>query len=119
MNCAYHKDRESESICVACGKFICEGCMLEIEGKKYCKKCMAEHPVWDQQQVGGKNWMVTLLLAIFLGTWGIHRFYTGKIGTGLLMLFTLGGCGIWVLIDIISIAMGSYTDSTGQSLAKN
>ena len=42
-----------------------------------------------------KEWLVTLLLNLFLGSLGVHRFYVGKIGTGILQLITLGGCGIW------------------------
>ncbi len=61
-----------------------------------------------------KDWLVTLLLSIFVGSLGIHRFYVGKIGTGILQLITLGGCGIWSLIDIIMIITGKFTDSEGK-----
>ena len=50
-----------------------------------------------------KNWLATLLLCLFLGGIGVHRFYVGKVGTGILQLITLGGCGIWTLIDLIMI----------------
>lgn len=60
-----------------------------------------------------KDWVTTLVLAIFLGGLGIHRFYTGKIGSGVAQLLTGGGCGIWALIDIIHIAMGKFTDVDG------
>lgn len=63
-----------------------------------------------------KEGVVTLLLAIFLGGLGIHRFYVGKTGTGIAMLLTLGGCGIWSLIDIIVIAMGNFTDAQGKKI---
>ena len=60
-----------------------------------------------------KNFVATLLLAILLGCLGVHRFYVGKIGTGIVMLLTLGGLGIWTLIDIIMIAVGNFKDSSG------
>ena len=66
----------------------------------------------------GKDWLTTLLLCIFLGGLGVHRFYVGKSGTGVAMLFTLGGCGIWALIDLITIASGSFKDAEGHELVK-
>lgn len=60
-----------------------------------------------------KNWLTTLLLCIFLGGIGVHRFYAGKIGTGILMLITCGGCGIWTLVDLIMIITGKFTDKDG------
>ena len=63
-----------------------------------------------------KSKTTTLILAILLGSLGIDRFYTGKVGTGLLKLFTGGGLGIWWLVDIIMIATGSYKDKDGNDL---
>jgi|TARA_B110000263_G_C15092485_1_gene411465 TM2 domain-containing membrane protein YozV len=60
-----------------------------------------------------KSFVATLLLAILLGGLGVHRFYVGKIGTGIVMLLTFGGLGIWTLIDIIMIAVGNFKDSSG------
>ena len=65
-----------------------------------------------------KSWVVALVLCIFLGGLGVHRFYVGKVGTGILMLLTLGGLGIWNLIDLILILVGSFRDKQGQALAR-
>ena len=83
-----------------------------------------QQPQWGMQQpyqqMGmQKDWLTTLLLCIFLGFLGVHRFYTGHIVIGLIQLFTFGGCGIWWLIDLIMIATGSFTDSNGLLLLKN
>jgi TM2 domain-containing membrane protein YozV len=64
-------------------------------------------------QKSEKGFVPTLLLALFLGALGIHRFFVGKIGTGILQLLTLGGLGIWALIDIIMIAVGAFKDKSG------
>jgi TM2 domain-containing membrane protein YozV len=60
-----------------------------------------------------KSFVATLVLSILLGGLGVHRFYVGKIGTGIVMLLTFGGLGIWTLIDVIIIAVGNFKDSNG------
>ena len=67
---------------------------------------------------GSKSWIVALLLCFFVGVLGVHRFYVGKIGTGILMLITFGGFGIWTLIDFIVIAVGKFSDKQGNALAR-
>ncbi|MCL1903121.1 MAG: TM2 domain-containing protein [Oscillospiraceae bacterium] len=52
-----------------------------------------------------KNKWVALVLCILFGYWGVHRFYEGKIGTGILWLFTLGFCGVGIIIDLIIILL--------------
>jgi len=66
-----------------------------------------------------KDWLVSLLLSIFLGGLGVDRFYMGYVGLGVLKLVTLGGCGIWWLIDVILIATGSLKDAQGRPLVKS
>lgn len=66
--------------------------------------------------VSKKNKMIALLLCLFLGYFGAHKFYVGKVGMGLLYLFTAGLFGIGWFIDIILIAMGSFKDEFGLPL---
>ena len=61
-----------------------------------------------------KSRTVALVLAFFLGVFGAHRFYTGKTGTAVLMLITLGGLGIWWLYDLILVAAGGFRDDEGR-----
>ncbi len=61
-------------------------------------------------KVSPKNRLVALLLCLFLGWAGAHRFYVNKIGTGVIMLLTMGGFGILYAIDLVTIAIGVYKD---------
>lgn len=60
--------------------------------------------------------LVATLLCFFLGVLGVHRFYVGKIGTGILQLITGGGLGIWYLVDLILIIVGRFRDADGRLL---
>ena len=75
-------------------------------------------PTVDQfgNPISPKSRLAAALLAWFLGVIGIHRFYVGKVGTGILMIVTLGGLGIWALIDFIMILVGSFRDKEGRLL---
>jgi hypothetical protein len=61
---------------------------------------------------------VALALAAVLGPFGAHRFYVGKTGTGVLMLCTLGGAGLWWLYDVIMVSGGSFRDAEGRLVSK-
>jgi hypothetical protein len=65
-----------------------------------------------------KDWLVALLISFFLGGLGVDRFYLGHTALGVLKLITLGGCGIWYLVDLILIAFGNVTDSNGLPLRR-
>ena len=136
MKCYYHNDREVIAACTECGRFICEECKVNINGKAVCKSCV-ENNIFSSNQRNKyntynygevkqqeynkyygrkymqKSWLVTLLLCLFTGTLGVHRFYVGKIGTGILQLLTFGGFGIWTLVDFILIACKKFTDAKG------
>lgn len=64
--------------------------------------------------MSNKSWVVTMLLCLFLGYLGIHRFYAGKIWTGILYLFTGGLFGIGFVIDFIIICVGAFDDKQGR-----
>ena len=66
-----------------------------------------------EEQTSDKDWTTLLILSILLGGLGVDRFYAGHIGLGVLKLLTLGGCGIWSLIDIILVAVGNFRYADG------
>lgn len=102
--------------CSKCGKelheeaVICTGCGCSTEKFKGANNSF-------NANASPKSRLVAILLCFFLGVLGVHRFYVGKVGTGLLWLFTCGGFfGIGYLVDIIMIACGSFTDKEGKFL---
>ncbi|MFC2067728.1 TM2 domain-containing protein [Chloroflexota bacterium] len=68
------------------------------------------------EEVSSKSRLAVTLFSFFLGELGIHRFYLGKIGTGILMIVTLGGLGIWYLIDFIMAVAGAMKDKEGKPI---
>jgi len=72
----------------------------------------------ELQETKRKKWKTALLLSIFLGLWGVDRFYLGRIGTGIVKLLTVGCLGVWWVIDIILIANNRLRDASGFKLDK-
>ena len=105
-------------ICLTCGR-------PPWEGTRFCQACGTELPPLatactkcgtPQMAYSNKSWVVALLLSIFLGGLGIDRFYLGYVGLGIVKLITLGGLGVWWLIDLILIALNRIPDSHGLPL---
>lgn len=86
---------------------------------------MSQHPYtapyppnygYGQPPVSNKSFLVTWLLSLLLGVFGVDRFYLGKVGTGILKLVTFGGLGIWALIDLILVLANKTRDKRGLPL---
>jgi TM2 domain-containing membrane protein YozV len=97
---------ENEKFCTECGNVI--NVKAEI-----CPKCGVRQPGINSTPVKDNRWLTCVLLCWFLGIFGVHRFYLGKTGTGIIQLITLGGFGIWWLIDFVMIITGNFEDSEG------
>lgn len=97
----------------------CKKCGAAIDDDSVaCPKCGSLMGVNGGAQSGAseKSRLVAFLFCFFLGGLGAHRFYVGKTGTAIAMLFTLGGLGIWTFIDWIMILAGKFTDKEGRTL---
>ncbi|GGH64346.1 hypothetical protein HNQ91_002325 [Filimonas zeae] len=107
---------------------FCSNCGAQIDDKAVvCVKCGVPTNNYSTQSGTGSHyvdpsegydWLTTLLLCFFLGAFGVHSFYTKKTGIGVAQLITLGGCGIWALVDLIMIIVGSYKDGQGRFLVR-
>lgn len=95
----------------------CRGCGKQLhESAPVCPACGAPQTSASAFSASKKRILPAALLCFFLGFLGVHRFYVGKVGTGILQLLTLGGLGIWALIDFVLIVAGIFTDSDGQKI---
>lgn len=63
-----------------------------------------------------RSFFATIIFCFFFGVLGVHRFYAGKIGTGILQLLTGGGFGIWALWDLFMLILGKFEDSEGRPI---
>ncbi len=96
---------------------FCKNCGKELADTAFmCPNCGAPTQTEPPRPANAsqKDWLTTLLLCFFLGGLGIHSFYASKTVIGIIQLLTLGGCGIWTLIDFIMIICGNYTDGDGR-----
>ncbi len=75
-----------------------------------------DHSAVAMASSSDKGFVPAVMLCLFLGAFGVHRFYVGKIGTGLLQLLTFGGLGIWTLVDLIMLVTGSFKDKNGNPI---
>jgi hypothetical protein len=94
----------------------CSGCGAVISNRAAaCPKCGAPT---GARPVGAspKSRLVAFLLCFLVGVFGVHRFYVGKIGTGVFQLLTFGGLGIWTFVDLILIVLGEFTDKEGRKI---
>ena len=78
---------------------------------------VAPAPVANESSKSDKQKIVAALLCWFLGAFGVHRFYLGHIGIGVIQLLTLGGCGVWTIVDFILILTGGVKDDQGRELS--
>jgi hypothetical protein len=104
---------------------LCSYCSKEVHPDALeCPNCGHPQHLWETEDenfsksslnegYSSKSPCKAFMLCFFLGVFGIHRFYVGKILSGFLMFLTFGGVGIWVLIDLISIARNRFKDAKG------
>ena len=113
-------DHMETKFCTNCGRTIQPGEFRSASGT--CGDCAAKAQNSRSVTSGDyseKDWLVTLLFSIFLGGLGIHRFYVGKIGTGILWLLTAGCFGIGALVDIIMIATENFSDENNRLIVQD
>ncbi|MEI0700836.1 TM2 domain-containing protein [Brachyspira intermedia] len=125
----------NEAYCHSCGKpikkeaEICPFCGVKQREKKvdeiYCRSCgkiikkEAEICTFcgvrqKYNNYSDRSWLTLLLLFLFLGGLGVHRFYAGKVISGILFVLTLYGLGIWAIIDFIYILTKNFKDANGR-----
>lgn len=106
---------------------FCPNCGKQIkDGSRFCEFCGAPIGVARVTQystpvnpdASDKKRLIAALLCWCLGIFGVHRFYAGKVGSGIAMIFTLGGLGIWALIDLIMIFCGNFKDGDGKLITE-
>jgi hypothetical protein len=97
--------------CFSCGDVIEVGALV-------CPRCGVAQPTVTAVAESDKRILPAFLLCFLFGVFGVHRFYAGKIGTGIIELLTIGGFGIWWLVDLILILTGSFRDGSGRKITE-
>lgn len=98
---------------------FCRGCGKEIhDSAAACPHCGADQHR-SRAKIGGvsnKEYWTATLLCFFLGVFGVHRFYVGKVGSGIAQLLTFGGLGFWTFYDLMMIMTSNFEDSDGNKI---
>ena len=105
--------RSDEKFCHSCGNAI-------NMYSEFCVNCGAHQSrIYTQMPYHSTRLILPAFLLCFcFGTLGFHRFYVGKVGTGILQIFTLGGLFIWTFIDLIMIVVGQFRDDENKKLVR-
>ncbi|HHT30494.1 MAG TPA: TM2 domain-containing protein [Candidatus Cloacimonetes bacterium] len=124
-NCGSQVD-DNAVVCISCGvpplkgSKHCQNCGKDVnEMSEVCVSCgvklITQKATDNLSGKSEKDWTTTLILCIFLGAVGVHRFYTGHTVWGIVYILTFGGFfGIGPVIDLIMIISGNFKDSDGR-----
>jgi len=97
----------------------CQVCANVIDARAtLCPKCGTLQPMPPGLDESEKKLLPAVILCGVFGIFGAHRFYTGKIFTGILQILTLGGLGIWAMVDFIMLVVGAFRDADGNPLTE-
>jgi TM2 domain-containing membrane protein YozV len=96
----------------------CHACSRVIDAEAVvCTGCGVMQPA-ARALDADRTILPVFLLAFLFGALGVHRFFVGKVGTGILQFVTLGGLGIWWLVDMVMIVTGNFTDKEGNRITE-
>jgi len=140
MFCHNHPEVEAAGTCSYCGKPFCRECLVEVDGRMVCKEDItrmlqdaraaampAQAPIHvnvnnvntNTNTMMGypqKSKWTAFFLCLFLGYLGVHRFYVGKSGTGIIWLLSAGLGGVGWFVDTVLILIGAFRDKAGRPL---